>query len=85
VAAADLAGPGARAMRDLRLRVEQDVTDSLRDGWTAFGLVPDHPLGTAQCLLTLDGPVDQPLDLRLGARSGHYRLRGTLRYSVALR
>ena len=85
VAAADLAGPGASAMRDLRLRVEQDVTDSLRDGWTAFGLVPDHPLGTAQCLLTLDGPVDQPLDLRFGARSGHQRLRGTLRYSVALR
>jgi hypothetical protein len=85
VAAADLAGPGAGAMRDLRLRVEQDVTDSLCDGWTAFALVPDHLLGTAQCLLTLDGPVDQALDLRLTARSGHHRLRGTLRYSVALR
>jgi hypothetical protein len=83
VAAADLAGPGAGAMRDLRLRVEQDITNSLRDGWTAFA--PDHPLGTAQCLLTLDGPVDQALDLRLTARSGHHRLRGTLRYSVALR
>ena len=85
VASTDLAGPGAGAMRDLRLRVEQDVTDSLRDGWTAFAHVSDHPLGTAQCLLTLDGPVDQALDLRLPARSGHHRLRGTLRYSVAVR
>lgn len=85
VAAADLVGLGAGAMRDLRLRVEQDVTDSLRDGWTAFALVPDRPLGSAQCLLTLDGPVDQALELRLTARSGHHRLRGTLRYSVGAR
>jgi hypothetical protein len=85
VATADLSGPGAGAMRDLCLRVEQDVSDSLRDGWTAFALVPDHPLGTAQCLVTLDGPVDQALDLRLTTRSGHHRLRGMLRYSVALR
>jgi hypothetical protein len=85
VAAADLAGRGGGAMRDLRLGVEQDLTDSLRDGWSAFAPVPDRPIGTAQCLLTLDGPVDEALDLRLTARSGHLRLQGTLRYSVALR
>ena len=64
VAAAGLARPGGGAMRDLRLRIEQDVTDSMRDGWTAFTLMPDRPVGTAQCLLTLDGPVDHALDLR---------------------
>ena len=85
VAAVDLAGPGGRAMRDLRLRVEQDVTDTVRAGWSAFALVPDHPLGTAQCLLTLDGPVDHALDLRVTPWSEHLRLRGTLRYSVTLR
>jgi hypothetical protein len=85
VEATDLAGRGGGAMRDLRLRVEQDVNDTLRDGWTAFALVPDRPLGTAQCLLTLDGPVDHALDLRLTPRSGHQRLRGMLRYSVTLR
>jgi len=85
VAAADLAGLGAGAIRDLRLWVEQDVTDNLRDGWAPFTLVPDRPLGTAQCLLTLDGPVDHALDLRLTPRSGHHRLRGTLSYSVTVR
>ena len=85
VAAADLARPGGGAMRDLRLRVEQDVTDTMRGGWAAFELMPDRPLGTAQCLLTLDGPVDHVLDLWLTARSGDQRLQGTLRYSVTPR
>ena len=85
VAAADLARPGGGAMRDLRLRIEQDVTDTVRGGWTPFVPLPVRPLGTAQCLLTLDGPVDHVLDLRLTARTGGPRLRGTLRYSVTPR
>ena len=85
VAAADLARPGGGAMRDLRLRIEQDVTDTVRGGWTPFARMPGRPLGTAHCLLTLDGPVDHGWTCGSRRGPGDPRLRGTLRYSVTPR
>jgi hypothetical protein len=67
VAVTDLLAPSARTMRDLDLRIEQDLADRLGDGRAR--------------IVTLDGPVDHALDLHFTKRSTDYRLRGTLRYS----
>lgn len=85
VASAGLEAPTDRALRDLGLRVDQDVGDTLRTGWSVLDVVPGQLAGVDRCLLTLDGPVEDEVDLALSRRSTRYRLRGRLRYSVALR
>ena len=54
-------------------------------GWSVLDVVPGQLAGIDRRLLTLDGPVEDEVDLALSRRSTRYRLRGRLRYSVALR
>jgi hypothetical protein len=58
------------------------VTDTVHRGWTGLGPLADRHLATAHRLFTLDGPVTEPLDLRLASRTGEQHLEGTLRYVV---
>ena len=82
---ADLARPTPGNLRDLCLGIDQDVHDTLTTGWFAARRAGDGHVATVSCVLTLDGPVDQPLDLRFRRRSVDHDLRAMLRYSVAVR
>ena len=69
----------------LCLGIDQDVHDTLTTGWFAARRAGDGHVATVSCVLTLAGPVDQPLDLRFRRRSVDHDLRAMLRYSVAVR
>ena len=66
--------------RDLQLGVEQDITDTVRRGWSGLGPLGEDHLAVAHRLLTLDGPVAEPIDLRLVRSGGDRMLHATLRY-----
>jgi len=70
----------AANLRDLQLGVEQDIADTVRRGWTGLGPLADDHLAVAQRLLTLAGPVVEPIDLRLSRHSGVRTLHASLRY-----
>jgi hypothetical protein len=70
----------ASNLRDLQLGVEQDFADTVRRGWNGLGLLADHHLVASRRLLTLDGPMEQPLDLRLALTEGDVVLPARLRY-----
>jgi hypothetical protein len=67
--------------RDLQLWLEQDIADTVRRGWSGLGPLADRYVATAHRLLTLDGPVDERLDLRFATPWGDHRMTGTLRHS----
>jgi hypothetical protein len=64
------------------LGVEQDIADTVRRGWNGLGLVADHHLVASHRLLTVDSPMEQPVDLRLALTGGDLVVPATLRYSV---
>ena len=70
----------AANLRDLQLGVEQDIADRVRRGWTGLGPLADDHLAVAHRLLTLDGPVVEPIDLRLSRYNGERMLHASLRY-----
>ena len=70
----------ASNVRDLQLGVEQDIADTVRRGWSGLGPLADDHLAVAHRLLTLDGPVAEPIDLRLSRYAGDRPLHATLRY-----
>ena len=70
----------AANLRDLQLGVEQDIADTVRRGWTGLGPLADDHLAVAHRLLTLDGPVAEPIDLRLSRYGGDRMLHASLRY-----
>ena len=70
----------AANLRDLQLGVEQDIADTVRRGWSGLGPLADDHLAIAHRLLTLDGPVAEPIDLRLSRHGGDRVLHATLRY-----
>jgi hypothetical protein len=70
----------AANLRDLQLGVEQDIADTVRRGWTGLGPLADDHLAIAHRLVTLDGPVAEPIDLRLSRYGGDRMLHATLRY-----
>jgi hypothetical protein len=72
----------AANLRDLQLGVEQDIADTVRRGWNGLGLVADHHLVASHRLLTVDSPMEQPVDLRLALTGGDLVVPATLRYSV---
>jgi hypothetical protein len=77
------AGDAANA-RDLQLWLEQDIGDTIRHGWPGLGRLADRHLATAQRLVTADGCLDEPLDLRFSTPGGTVRVDGTLRYAPVL-
>jgi hypothetical protein len=70
----------AANVRDLQLGVEQDIADTVRRGWSGLGPLADDHLAVAHRLLTLDGPVAEPIDLRLPRHGGDRQLHATLRF-----
>jgi hypothetical protein len=70
----------ASNLRDLQLGVEQDISDTVRRGWSGLGPLADDPLALDHRLLTLDGPVTEPIDLRLARTGGDRMLHATLRH-----
>jgi hypothetical protein len=70
----------AANLRDLQLGVEQDIADSVRRGWDGLGLVAEHHLVAAHRLVTVDGPMEQAVDLRLALTAGEVVVPATLRY-----
>jgi hypothetical protein len=70
----------AANLRDLQLGVEQDIADTVRRGWNGLGPVADEHLVAAHRLLTVDGPMEQPVDLRLALTAGEVVVPATLRY-----
>lgn len=71
----------ATNLRDLQLGVEQDIADTVRRGWAGLGPLADDHLAVDHRLLTVDGPVAEPIDLRLSRHSGVRTLHVSLRYS----
>ena len=59
---------------------EQDIADTVRRGWSGLGPLAEDHLAVAHRLLTLDGPVAEPIDLRLARYGGVRLLHATLRY-----
>ena len=76
--------PPASNLRDLQLGVEQDIADTVRRGWSGLGPLADHHVAVAHRLLTLDGPVAEPIDLRLPRHGGDRTVHATLRYGRPL-
>jgi hypothetical protein len=74
-------GPSETEIRDLSVRVADTVRRTIREGWTLFQLVPDDNIGSAQCLLTFDGPETRPLDFRFVKKTSDYQLEGELVYT----
>jgi len=70
----------AANLRDLQLGVEQDLADTVRRGWAGLGPLADDHLAIAHRLFTLDGPVSEPIDLRLSRHGGDRMLHATLRH-----
>jgi hypothetical protein len=52
----------------------------VRRGWSGLGPIAEDHLAVAHRLLTLDGPVAEPIDLRLARHGGVRLLHATLRY-----
>ena len=67
--------------RDLQLGVEQDISDTVRRGWSGLGPLAEDPLALDHRLVTLDGPVTEPIDLRLARHAGDRMLHATLRHA----
>jgi hypothetical protein len=74
-------GPSEAEIRDLSVLVADAVRRRVRDGWTVFRLVPDDNIGSAQCLLTFDGPETRRLDFRFVKETTDYQLTGELAYT----
>jgi hypothetical protein len=74
-------GPSESEIRDLSVRVADAVRRTVREGWTIFQLVPDDNIGSAQCLLTFDGPETRALDFRFVKKTTDYQLKGELAYT----
>jgi hypothetical protein len=70
----------ATSHRDLQLGLEQDIADTVRRGWSGLGPLAEDHLAVAHRLLTLDGPLAEPIDLRLARYGGVRLLHATLRY-----
>jgi len=70
----------AANLRDLQLGVEQDIADTVRRGWNGLGPVADDHLVAAHRLLTVDGPMEQPVDLRLALTAGDVVVPATVRF-----
>jgi hypothetical protein len=74
-------GPSEHEIRDLSVKVADAVRRTIREGWTIFQLTPDHTIGTAQCLLTFEGPENRNLDFRFVKKTTDYQLEGELAYT----
>jgi hypothetical protein len=74
-------GPSETLLRDLSVKVADAVRRTIREGWSIFQLTPDHNIGTAQCLLTFDGPETRDLDFRFVKKTTDYQLEGELAYT----
>jgi hypothetical protein len=70
----------ASNLRDLHLGVEQDISDTVRRGWSGLGPLAEDPLALDHRLVTLDGPVTEPVDLRLPRHGGDRMVHATLRH-----
>jgi hypothetical protein len=73
--------PAEHEIRDLSVKVADAVRRTIREGWTVFELTPDHTIGTAQCLLTFEGPENRDLDFRFVKNTTDYQLEGELAYT----
>jgi hypothetical protein len=74
-------GPSETEISALSVKVADAVRKTIREGWSIFQLTPDHNIGTAQCLLTFDGPETRNLDFRFVKKTTDYQLEGELAYT----
>lgn len=80
IEAGNLGTPTSGDLTTLKGQIEAEVRETIKDGWTVFQLVPDHVIGSAQCVLTLDDATTRDLDFRFVKGSTDYQLRGQLKF-----
>lgn len=78
---AEIEVPSAAELDTLEGELKDKVRSTIKDGWSVFQMVPDHNIGSANCVLTLDGPRTQPLDFRFTKKTTDYELEGELKYT----
>lgn len=74
-------GPSEDEIRELSAKVADAVRATIKDGWSVFQLVPDHNIGSAECLLTMNGPTSRDLNFRFVKKTTDYQLTGKLTYT----
>jgi hypothetical protein len=82
VESANLESPTEGELNTLAAQIEEDVRQTIRDGWTIFQLIADHNIGPANCLLFLQEPATKELNFRFTKKTTDYRLQGELNYTL---
>lgn len=77
---AEIDVPTAAELDRLGSDLRDKVRSTVEEGWTVFQLVPDHYIGSANCVLSLDGKTHQPLNFRFARKTTDYELDGGLTY-----